>query len=264
MPVDRLDHCRRGPVPECALAQPRDDHADVDAAHGVAELGEARHEPDEADRVCAADGEDDVGLLERHERGGVAARRLGVEDELLVRLERRPDVDHHEVDQLASDGEHLRQRRGAHLVPSPCARDPGQHKETRAHLTHHAGEGVDVERAGERAPARRGETGAVVDQAQHHRDRRRPGVGVDEQHRRAEPRGLVGQRHRDRRTARGAGRPPHRHHPPAPGDKPDRGLVGRRCRGLGVERPQGGAELAHGGAEISRPRPRRRRARPSA
>ena len=71
------------------------------------EVLHAAHEALEPDRVGGADDDEVVGGLEGGQGRGVAAGRGGVVAELLVVLEREPDVDDDVVDDPAGQAQHV-------------------------------------------------------------------------------------------------------------------------------------------------------------
>ena len=131
MPVQRLGNRRSRAATDHALPHPGHDDDRVKTGHGVVELGHRTHQPHQRNRVTTADDHDLVGHLQRSDRGRIAARRVGIEDQLLVGLHGRGHIHDDEVGAGASNVEHLGKRDLPHLGPAGCARNPGKHNESR-------------------------------------------------------------------------------------------------------------------------------------
>ena len=145
------------------------------------EVLHAAHEALETDRVGGPDDDEVVGGLEGGQGRGVAAGRGGVVAELLVVLEREPDVDDDVVDDAAGQPQHVLDRGRPQLGPPVGAGESGEHPQAREDLGREPGQAGDVERALLGRPRRRDDTRGLVDEPEHLGHARAPRVEVDEQ-----------------------------------------------------------------------------------
>ena len=122
-----------------------------------------------------------VGGLQGDEGRGVSAGRGRVVAELLVVLEREPDVDDDVVDDPTGQPQDVLDGARPQLGPPLGARQAGEHPQPGDDLGRQPGQPGDVQGPLFGRPGRGDGTGRLVDEPEHLGNARAPGVEVDEQ-----------------------------------------------------------------------------------